>query len=134
MSIRSRRGHSCLFEKRKGKKGLAMNSSSPLLSPHAPLRSGGHKEGGRGVAETKVGGPLSYFILYFIYIYIYFYESAMPSMSRIRTAICARFAASATRFRSRMKTSVLGVLTCAGGGGGANDCVDVGPPAVAAYC
>ncbi|KAI5927051.1 hypothetical protein F4810DRAFT_707004 [Camillea tinctor] len=51
----------------------------------------------------------------------------MPSMSRISTAICARLAASATRFRSRMKTSVLGVF-CAGGGGGANEDEDDGEP------
>lgn len=46
----------------------------------------------------------------------------MPSRSRISTAICARFAASATRFRSRMKASVLGAF-CTAGAGGAKLCV-----------
>lgn len=39
------------------------------------------------------------------------------SISRIRHAISARFAASATRFRSRMKASVLCCLACLGCGG-----------------
>jgi hypothetical protein len=39
------------------------------------------------------------------------------SMSRIKTAICARLAASATRFRSRMKVSVPGDLGACGAGG-----------------
>jgi hypothetical protein len=58
------------------------------------------------------------------------------SISRIRHAISARFAASATRFRSRMKASVLCCLTCLGCGGtkfwddanfaaAIEDCVDV---------
>ena len=41
----------------------------------------------------------------------------MLSMSRIKQAICARLAASATRLRSRMKISVLACFV--GGGGGA---------------
>lgn len=48
------------------------------------------------------------------------YEIPMLSMSRIKQAICARLAASATRLRSRIKTSVLACFTSlVGGGGGA---------------
>jgi len=43
----------------------------------------------------------------------------MFSRSRANTAICARFAASATSVKSRRKTSVEGVVVCRGGGGGA---------------
>lgn len=49
----------------------------------------------------------------------------MPSMSRMRTAIWARFAASATRFRSRMKTSVPDVFVCVEAGGCVPDWADV---------
>ena len=41
----------------------------------------------------------------------------MLSKSRIMTAICARFAASATRVKSLRKASVEGALMLVGGGG-----------------
>lgn len=55
-------------------------------------------------------------------------ESATPSISRISTAICARFAASATRLKSRRNGDV-SCLCCGGGGCAAGCCfgADVGP-------
>ena len=56
-------------------------------------------------------------------------EIATPSISRISTAICARFAASATRLKSRRKGEVS--VLCCGGGTCAAGCfccgADVGP-------
>lgn len=45
------------------------------------------------------------------------YEKLTFSMSRIKTAICARFAASATNVKSLRKTSVEADLICFGRGG-----------------
>lgn len=50
------------------------------------------------------------------------YESPQPSMSRIRQAICARLAASATRLKSRRNVSVPDCLACWGGWGGTKAC------------
>jgi hypothetical protein len=51
------------------------------------------------------------------------YEMPMLSMSRMRQAICARLAASATRLKSRRKASVFDDDSdCCRGAGGTNDC------------
>lgn len=42
---------------------------------------------------------------------------ATPSKSRMSTAICARFAASATRLKSRRKGEAVSVGLCGGGAG-----------------
>ena len=63
--------------------------------PHYSNENGKIKRGGNAMRVETGRHPRER--------YAVIYESPMLSMSRINTAISARFAASATRFRFRMK-------------------------------